>query len=330
MTKNQLLNTVIQNLGSDPATPVEGQIYHNTTDHKFYYYNGTDWVGATTYTHPNHTGDVTSVGDGAQTIASKAVTLAKMADMATASLLGRDTAGAGVPEVLSASDVRTLLNVADGANAYVHPNHSGDVTSVADGAQTIASKAVTYAKMQDVTATDKILGRSTAGAGVVEEITCTAAGRALLDDAAASNQRTTLGLGTMAVATATDYVAKALFDANTILSATTDNTPAATTIAEQQVVGRITGGAIKGLSITELKTLIGAISKYSVSIGNGSDTEITVTHSLNTRDVVVNIYEVATPYAKVMADIKHTTVDALTIEFAVAPTSNQYRVVVEG
>jgi hypothetical protein len=36
--------------------------------------------------------------------------------------------------------VRTLINVADGANAYVHPNHSGDVTSVADGAQTIANK----------------------------------------------------------------------------------------------------------------------------------------------------------------------------------------------
>jgi ABC-type nitrate/sulfonate/bicarbonate transport system permease component len=55
------------------------------------------------------------------------------------------------------------------------------------------------AKIQNVSATDRILGRSTAGAGDIEEITCTAAGRALLDDAAASNQRTTLGLGTAAV-----------------------------------------------------------------------------------------------------------------------------------
>jgi hypothetical protein len=53
---------------------------------------------------------------------------------------------------------------------------------------------VTYAKMQNVSATDKLLGRSTAGAGDVEEITCTAAGRALIDDADASAQRTTLGL----------------------------------------------------------------------------------------------------------------------------------------
>lgn len=44
----------------------------------------------------------------------------------------------------------------------------------------IADDAVTYAKIQDVTATDKVLGRSTSGAGVVEEIACTAPGRAVL------------------------------------------------------------------------------------------------------------------------------------------------------
>lgn len=63
----------------------------------------------------------------------------------------------------------------------------------------IANDAVTYAKLQNTAATDVLLGRSTAGAGDVEEIACTAAGRALLDDVAASNQRTTLGLGTAAV-----------------------------------------------------------------------------------------------------------------------------------
>ena len=45
-----------------------------------------------------------------------------------------------------------------------------------------------------VSATDKILGRVTAGAGTVEEIACTAAGRALLDDANADAQLTTLGV----------------------------------------------------------------------------------------------------------------------------------------
>lgn len=65
------------------------------------------------YVHPNHTGDVTSLGDGAQTITNKAVTLAKMADMATASLIGRKTAAAGVPEVISKTDAKTLLDIDD-------------------------------------------------------------------------------------------------------------------------------------------------------------------------------------------------------------------------
>jgi hypothetical protein len=67
----------------------------------------------------------------------------------------------------------------------------------------LAADAVTYAKIQNVSATDKLLGRSTAGAGDVEEITCTAAGRALLDDADATAQRATLGLGTLATQSAT-------------------------------------------------------------------------------------------------------------------------------
>jgi hypothetical protein len=62
----------------------------------------------------------------------------------------------------------------------------------------LAAASVTYAKIQNVSATDKLLGRSSAGAGVIEEIICTAAGRALIDDADAAAQRTTLGLAPVA------------------------------------------------------------------------------------------------------------------------------------
>lgn len=58
----------------------------------------------------------------------------------------------------------------------------------------IADDAVTYAKLQNVSATDRLLGRATAGAGDVEEITCTSFGRSLIDDADATAARTTLGL----------------------------------------------------------------------------------------------------------------------------------------
>jgi len=117
------------------------------------------------------TGDVTGAGTGsfAATIANNAVTLAKMATMATDSILGRLTAATGNVEVLSAANVRTIINVADGANNYVHPNHSGDVTSVADGAQTIAANAVTNAKAAQM-ATKTYKGRTSALTGNAEDV----------------------------------------------------------------------------------------------------------------------------------------------------------------
>lgn len=112
---------------------------------------------------------------------------------ATDRLLGRDTASAGAIEEITVGGGLEFT----GSGGIQRSALTGDVTaSAGSGTTTIANDAVTYAKMQNVSATDKILGRSSAGSGDVEEITCTAAGRALLDDAAASNQRTTLGFGT--------------------------------------------------------------------------------------------------------------------------------------
>lgn len=48
------------------------------------------------------------------------------------------------------------------------------------------------------------------------------------------------------------YVASTLFDANTILAANSDNTPAAVTIAENDLVGRLAGGNIGGITLADL------------------------------------------------------------------------------
>lgn len=47
LAKNQLQNAVIHSLGSAPGSPVEGQVYYDTTAHKKFVYNGTIWVPET-------------------------------------------------------------------------------------------------------------------------------------------------------------------------------------------------------------------------------------------------------------------------------------------
>jgi hypothetical protein len=64
------------------------------------------------------------------------------------------------------------------------------------GATTLTPGSVTYSQIQPVSAANRLLGRSSPGAGTIEELVCTAAGRALLDDADAAAQRLTLGIPT--------------------------------------------------------------------------------------------------------------------------------------
>jgi len=72
------------------------------------------------------------------------------------------------------------------------------------------------------------------------------------------------------------------------------------------------------------------VRKYAVSLGDGSATSYTITHNLGTRDVTVALYEVASPYAEVVADVEHSTTNTITVKFTLAPTTDQFRVVVHG
>jgi hypothetical protein len=132
--------------------------------------------------------------------------------------------------------------------AKIAANAVGSSEIAADAVTTakIPNDAVTYAKMQNVSATDRVLGRSTVGAGDVEEIICTAAGRALLDDANPEAQRTTLGLGGLAVKNtiANDDVSTSAAIALSKLA----------TINTDTVLGRSTAGAgaIESLSCTSI------------------------------------------------------------------------------
>ena len=87
------------------------------------------------------------------------------------------------------------------------------------------------------------------------------------------------------------------------------------------------GGLSVGASGFELDTTI-AVRKYAANVGDGSNTSYSITHNLGTRDVIVSVYDNSSPYAEVVCDVQHTSTTAITLLFSVAPTSNQYRVVV--
>lgn len=97
LAKNELQNARVQNLAAAPSSPVNGQLYFDTstTPGIMYWYDGTTWIAAKSGIPANDS-----------------ITNAILANMATSTIKGRVTAGTGDPEDLTAAQVKTLLAIA--------------------------------------------------------------------------------------------------------------------------------------------------------------------------------------------------------------------------
>lgn len=133
--------------------------------------------------------------------------LAALAGVGSAGVLARTGAGTAEARTLTAPAAGITITNGDGVSGNptfalandlsavegldgtgIARRTGTDTWSVGDKIQTdeIDDDAVTYPKMQDVSGTDKVLGRKSAGSGSVEEIDCTSTGRSLLAAASAS------------------------------------------------------------------------------------------------------------------------------------------------
>ena len=200
-------------------------------------------------------------------LADGAVTTAKVTALGTAAY-----ADSSVTTAKIADDGVTAAKIANGA-VTADQLGSGAVTTAKLG-----SAAVTYDKLQNVSVTDRLLGRSTAGAGSVEEITCTSAGRALLDDADAATQRATLGLGTIATGNGT-WTDGGSFSGTSSGTNTGDQTITLTgpvtgtgtgTFATAITAGAVTETALATNAVTSSKILADAVTAEKLADGSAA------------------------------------------------------------
>jgi len=83
--------------------------------------------------------------------------------------------------------------------------------------------------------------------------------------------------------------------------------------------------------VVTCETLAGSVwakKKVGANFGDGSATQYDITHNLNTYDVTFDIFRNSGARDSVLCDVSRPDVNTLRLNFAVAPTTNQFRIVV--
>lgn len=159
--------------------------------------------------------------------------------------------------------------------------------------------------------------------GTVSGLTTTSSGLALTSAIAGSGLTFTSGVLSVDTIDLTTDVTGVLPVAN---GGTGQNTAA----LARSNSGLATGDSSGGSRTTDAPVLARRVAQ---TVGNGSSASFTITHGLGTKDLTVTVYDVSGGSDDgdvVYTDINYTSTDALTVQFASAPASNAYRVVISG
>ena len=222
------------------------------------------------YVPPNHTGDVTSVADGATTIVNKR-TMTATAPVVVS----------GSPTVIATSAVAISMAAASNANdgyataAHItaleannakttNQTHTGDVTG-SEGL-TIAAKVVTAAKMADNTITASQIANGTITATQLASKTISAA---VIGDGVIT--ATQLASKTVTAAVIADGTITATQIANTTINGgkLVDNTITATQIANNTITAtQLAADCVGSVQVADSSLTYGNIASNTLLVGN--------------------------------------------------------------
>ncbi len=162
-------------------------------------------------------------------------------------IIGRVTGGSIA--ALTASQIKTLLAIAISDVSGLQAALDAKLALATYDANTILKADSNDTPTALTVAEQTLVGRITAG--VITALTV-------------SQVKTLLGYGISDIsglqAAIDAKVAASLFDANTLLTADTDNTPAALSVAASTLVGRAATGGIDDLSVAQVKTLLAYVA----------------------------------------------------------------------
>jgi hypothetical protein len=368
LAKNELQNAAVQSLASAPSSPVKFQLYGNTSDNTLYWYNGTSWVSATgggtgfpgygavpaetTFGIAKSDGAATTVarsdhthGTPTHDVAAHSTVPISALAMATANVNLNGFLITNVAYPSNASDAATKQYVDQGiqgldAKASVRAATTGNIT-LSGLPQIIDGVTISVAGYRVL----------------VKNQTAPAENGIYRVDAAAWTRTTDMDSWSDHTS-AYVWVEEGTTQADTGWLCTVDltGTLGTTPITWTQFsgAGQITAGA--GLTKTGNTLDVGAGTGISVVadtvgfdtvwgdaryalvasgikryVGNvAAATSTAFAHNFNTRDGLVDVYRVASPYDTVDCDVERTDVNNVTVRFATVPSAGEYRVVIVG
>lgn len=275
---NEIKNGVVQLLATDPAGPVNGQV----------------WVNSTTWLLKIRLNGVT-------------VSLGRLDQISapTASVAMNNQKLIGLADGTAASDAATKGQV-DAASAGLDPKGSVRASTTANGALASAYENGDVIDGVTLVTGDRILLKNQTTGSENGIYTVNAAGAPTRATDADTSAEVSAGMYT--------FVEEGTQNADTGWVLTTNNpiTLGTTALTFAKFTGASTGSTV-----------------FAQTVGDGAATSFNVDHNKGTLDVLVQVVEVATGDT-VTAGVTRSNTNRVVVTFTVAPTTNQYRILVIG